>query len=56
MAIRQSGFDPQQGLLTPAEIAARQVTTGRVYERMWRYLTHGDPEQQRLLDSGESEI
>jgi HCOMODA/2-hydroxy-3-carboxy-muconic semialdehyde decarboxylase len=31
-------------LLTEDETAARQVTAGRVYERMWEYLTHGDPE------------
>ena len=36
--------DGEETLLTPDETKARQVTAGRVYERMWDYLTHGDPE------------
>ncbi len=56
MAVRQSGFDVQEGLLTPGEISARQITTVRVFERMWRYLTHEDPEQQLLLDNADAEL
>jgi HCOMODA/2-hydroxy-3-carboxy-muconic semialdehyde decarboxylase len=37
--IRMMGFAPDTGLLTPDEIAARQVWTGDVVERMWAWLT-----------------
>lgn len=56
MAVRQSGFDATAGLLSTAEVSSRQVTGGRVFERMWRYLTHGDPEQELLLDTAEDDI
>ncbi|MDB5987898.1 MAG: aldolase [Nevskia sp.] len=36
--------DGDETLLTADETLARQVTAGRVYERMWEYLSHGDPE------------
>jgi HCOMODA/2-hydroxy-3-carboxy-muconic semialdehyde decarboxylase len=36
--------DGDHTLLTPDETTARQVTAGRVYERMWEYLSFGDPE------------
>lgn len=38
------GQDGDHTLLTPDETIARQVVAGRVYERMWEYLTCGDPE------------
>jgi HCOMODA/2-hydroxy-3-carboxy-muconic semialdehyde decarboxylase len=44
VALIQMGQDGDHTLLTPEETLARQVTSGRVYERMWEYLTHGDPE------------
>lgn len=37
--------DGEHTLLSPDEVIARQVTAGRVYERMWEYLTHTDPER-----------
>lgn len=40
----QLGADNEETLLTPDETVARQVTAGRVYERMWEYLIHGDSE------------
>jgi len=36
--VRMLGGDPEQGLLTPAEIRDRQVWSGAVVERMWAYL------------------
>lgn len=36
--------DGKETLLSTDEIAARQVTSGGVYERMWDYLVAGDPE------------
>jgi hypothetical protein len=40
--------DPQQGLLSDQEIIDRQVMTGRVFDRMWRHLSDGDPELPAL--------
>lgn len=42
--VRQMPGNPDDALLTPEEARARDVSTGRVYERMWEYLTDGDPE------------
>jgi HCOMODA/2-hydroxy-3-carboxy-muconic semialdehyde decarboxylase len=39
--VRAMGFAPETGLLDAEEIAARQVWTGGVAERMWDYLTEG---------------
>lgn len=36
--------DTNQSLLSKDEVLARQVTSGRVFERLWEYLTFGDPE------------
>lgn len=44
VALAQLKADGDETLLTPEETTARQVTAGRVYERMWEYLTFGDPE------------
>jgi HCOMODA/2-hydroxy-3-carboxy-muconic semialdehyde decarboxylase len=44
MGLVQLGAAGTSTLLTEEEVAARQVTAGRIYERMWEYLTHGDPE------------
>ncbi|MGQ0699608.1 MAG: class II aldolase/adducin family protein [Panacagrimonas sp.] len=44
VGLKQMGQDGDHTLLTADETVARQVTAGRVYERMWEYLTHGDPE------------
>lgn len=38
------GQDGEHTLLTAEETMARQVTAGRVYERMWEYLSFGDAE------------
>jgi HCOMODA/2-hydroxy-3-carboxy-muconic semialdehyde decarboxylase len=44
VGLMQIGQDGDHTLLTPEETVARQVTSGRVYERMWEYLTDADPE------------
>ncbi len=46
VGLMQMNADGEQTLLTPEETTARQVTAGRVYERMWEYLCFGDPELQ----------
>ena len=40
--VRAMGLDPATGLLTPDEIAARQVWAGGVVTRMWAHLTGDD--------------
>lgn len=42
--LRSAGLAEGAPTLSPAEAAARAVGTGRIYERMWEYLTAGDPE------------
>lgn len=44
VSLMQMGEDGDHTLLTAEETTARQVVAGRVYERMWEYLSHGDPE------------
>lgn len=44
VGLAQLRADGDETLLTREETLARQVVAGRVYERMWEYLTHGDPE------------
>jgi len=44
IGLTQLKADGDETLLSADETLARQVTTGRVYERMWEYLTFGDPE------------
>lgn len=46
VALMQMGQDGDHTLLSADEVSARQVTAGRVYERMWDYLSFGDPEQR----------
>lgn len=46
VGLMQMGQDGDHTLLTEDETVARQVVAGRVYERMWEYLTHNDPEAQ----------
>jgi len=44
VGLMQMNQDGEHTLLTADETTARQVTAGRVYERMWEYLSFGDPE------------
>lgn len=44
VGLMQMNQDGDHTLLTADETLARQVVAGRVYERMWEYLTDGDPE------------
>lgn len=38
--VRSMGLDPASGLLTDAEIEARQIWAGGVVERMWQWMTN----------------
>lgn len=44
VGLMNMGQDGDHTLLNADETVARQVTAGRVYERMWEYLTFGDIE------------
>jgi HCOMODA/2-hydroxy-3-carboxy-muconic semialdehyde decarboxylase len=44
VGLMQMGRDGNDTLLSDEEVVARQVTAGRVYERMWEYLSDGDCE------------
>jgi len=44
LQLRSAGLADGAPTLAPEEAAARAVGTGRIYERMWEYLTAGDPE------------
>lgn len=44
VGLMQMHQDGDHTLLTDDETSARQVTAGRVYERMWEYLSFEDPE------------
>jgi HCOMODA/2-hydroxy-3-carboxy-muconic semialdehyde decarboxylase len=39
-----AGLPGDEVLLSQDEARQRAVSAGRIYERMWEYLTHGDPE------------
>jgi len=43
-AARTIARDGEQGLLAPDEVRARQVTSGRVFERLYEFMTDGDTE------------
>lgn len=44
VGLMQINQDGEHTMLTADETVARQVVAGRVYERMWEYLTFGDSE------------
>ncbi|MTV37199.1 class II aldolase/adducin family protein [Duganella radicis] len=46
--LRAAGLEAQAAVLSAQEARARAVGTGRIYERMWDYLTDGDPELSQI--------
>ena len=44
LAVRSMHDGFTEMALDDEELVDRYVTTGRVFDRMWRHLTHGDPE------------
>ncbi|NUU04049.1 class II aldolase/adducin family protein [Herbaspirillum robiniae] len=42
--VRSAGLAAQGKTLSEQEAALRATDAGRIFERMWDYLTHGDPE------------
>ena len=49
LSVRSANFKPEEGVMSLDEIRDRQVKVG-VFERMWRYLTCGDPETDMAQD------
>ena len=44
LAVMASGQEASSVIYTPEQSKARAVSSGRIFERMWDYLTAGDPE------------
>jgi HCOMODA/2-hydroxy-3-carboxy-muconic semialdehyde decarboxylase len=44
LAVLATGIEADGNVLTPTEARERAVTSGRIVERMWEWLTAGDPE------------
>jgi HCOMODA/2-hydroxy-3-carboxy-muconic semialdehyde decarboxylase len=44
LAVRSAGAEATAPVMTAEECALRAVTAGGIYERMWAFLTRGDPE------------
>ena len=42
--VLSAGGAGSEALFSAEEAKLRAVGTGRIYERMWEYLTYGDPE------------
>ena len=46
LAVLAAGLEGVSAVLTPAECDRRATSSGGIFERMWQYLTHGDPETE----------
>ena len=44
LAVMASGHEEASVVYSSEQAAARAVSSGRIFERMWDYLTNGDPE------------
>ena len=44
LAVMASGQETESVVYSPEQAKARAVSSGRIFERMWDYLTDGDPE------------
>lgn len=50
LAVRSAGLTEVSVVLAPDEAAQRATPDGGIFERMWQYLTAGDPEVERAGD------
>lgn len=50
LAVLGAGLEQASIVLTPAECERRATAAGGIFERMWDYLTAGDPETQLQKD------
>jgi HCOMODA/2-hydroxy-3-carboxy-muconic semialdehyde decarboxylase len=44
LAVLAAGLEASSAVLSPAECSLRATDAGGIFERMWQYLTAGDPE------------
>ena len=44
LAVIASGQEEKSLVYSEAQAESRAVSSGQIFERMWDYLTHGDPE------------
>lgn len=49
LQLRSAGLATDEGIITAQAAQRRAVTGGRIFERMWEYLSHGDPETDMVL-------
>ena len=45
LAVMATGQENKSQIYTSEQAKARAVTSGDIFERMWDYLTEGDPEK-----------
>lgn len=45
LAVLATGDEENSACLTPEQVEVRATGSGRIYERMWDYMTAGDPEK-----------
>lgn len=50
LAVLGAGLEEASAVLTPAECERRATSAGGIFERMWDYLSFGDPEAQLQKD------
>lgn len=50
LTVLGAGLENTSAVLTPAEFERRATSAGGIFERMWDYLTFGDPEAQLQKD------
>lgn len=50
LSVLGAGLEDASAVLTPAECERRATSTGGIFERMWDYLTWGDPEAKLQKD------
>jgi HCOMODA/2-hydroxy-3-carboxy-muconic semialdehyde decarboxylase len=50
LAVLGAGLEEASAVLTPAECERRATSAGGIFERMWDYLSFGDPEVQLQKD------
>lgn len=50
-SVRAMSKNPDDSLLTPEETRSRQVSSGKVFERLWAFMVAGDPESLNESDA-----
>ena len=48
LAVMATGQEEKSLVYSDQQAEARAVSSGQIFERMWEYLTHGDPESENI--------